>query len=167
MLTGGIILLLLIVGRPVLWYCMRPDGSTMESREKMLDRIQEGHHWTILTERLVEDYLVTGAVSDHGEVSIAVFVPRGNGKYRLQTRTCRDRKDIVISGSIIDDTWYNFIWFQGAQTERVEVTYTVPNEASESTVYLTDNSTIICSPTHFKDYTLHVTYYDNAGNRYE
>ena len=166
-IIGVIVLLLIIVGRPILWYCMRPDGSTMASREEMLNRLQEGTHWTIVTERLLDDYIITGAMSDHGQSGIAVFVPKGNGKYRLQTHTRRDKENIVICGSYINDVWYDFIWFQGAQTERAEITYTVPGKASQSTTYLTDNSTIICSPTPYKDYTLYVAYFDSDGNKYE
>ena len=167
LLTGAVMILIFVVGRPILWYCMRPDGSIMASREEMLDRLQEGTHWTIVTERLVEDYIITGTMSDHGQAGIAVFVPKGNGKYKLQTITRRDKESVVICGSHINNVWYDFIWFQGAKTERAEITYTVPGEASQSTTYLTDNSTIICSPAPFKDYTLHAAYFDSDGNKYE
>ena len=162
-----IIILLIFLGRPILWYCMRPDGATMESREEILNDIKDGTRWTITTERLVEGYVISGAVSDRGEAMIAVFEPKENGKYKLQTATRRDKEEIIISGSIINDVWYDFIWFQGASTERAEIIYTVPNVTSQSSVYLTDNDTIICSPTTYKDYTLQVTYFDSEGNKYE
>jgi len=161
------ILLIIVVGGPILGYCMRPDGSTMESREKMLNDLPKGTNWTIATERLLDGYLITGIVSDNGKAGIAVFEPRGNGKYKLQTSYHRNQDDIIIGGVMIEEEWYDLIWFNGVQTERAEVTYTVTNEASQSTVYLSDNDTIICSPTPFKEYTLHVTYYDSEGNKYE
>ena len=161
------ILFIIVIGIPILKCCLRPDGSTMESREKMLKDIPKGTNWTIATERLLDDYLITGIVSDNGKAGIAVFEPRGNGKYKLQTSCHRDMDDIIISGTMVGDAWYDLIWFNGTQTERAEVTYTVTNEASQSTVYLSDNDTIICSLAPFKEYTLHVTYYDSEGNKYE
>ena len=103
----------------------------------------------------------------YDSAGIAVFEPRGDGKYKLRTSYYRDQEDIIIGGTLIGDDWYDLIWFNGAQTERAEVTYTVVNEASQSTVYLSDNDTIICSLAPFKEYTLHVTYYDSEGNKYE
>lgn len=161
------ILLIIIIGSPILRYCMRPDGSTMASREEMLKDLPKGTYWTITTERLLDDYLITGIVSDNGKAGIAVFEPRGNGKYKLQTSYHRDVDEIIIGGTLIDDVWYDLVWFNGAKTERTEITYTVPNEMSQSTVYSADNSTIICSPAPAKNYTLQVVYYDSEGNRYE
>ena len=161
------ILFIVMIGRPILEYCLRPDGSTMESREKILKDIPKGTNWEISTERLLDGYLITGIVSDNGKSGIAVFEPRGKGEYKLQTFYHREMDDVIITGTMIDDAWYDLVWFNGAQTERAEVTYTVTNEASQSTVYLLDNDTIICSLAPFKDYTLHVTYYDIEGNKYE
>ncbi len=165
-LVLGIILIMLI-GSPIISYCMRPNGSTMESREQMLKDLPKDTNWTIVTERLLDGYLITGIVSDNGKAGIAVFEPKGDGKYKLSTSYHRDWDDVIIGGTLIGDVWYDLVWFNGAQTERAEVTYTVPNEASQSTVYLSDNDTIICSPSPFENYTLHVIYYDSEGNKYE
>ena len=161
------ILFIITIGIPILKYWLRPDGSTMDSREEMLKDLPKGTNWKISTERLLDDCLITGIVSDNGKAGIAVFEPRGDGKYKLRTSYYRDQEDIIIGGTLIGDDWYDLIWFNGAQTERAEVTYTVANEASQSTVYLSDNDTIICSLAPFKEYTLHVTYYDSEGNKYE
>lgn len=166
LLIAGI-LLLIIISSLILGYCMRPDGSTMASREKMLKNLSKGTNWTIATERLLDDYLIAGIVSDNGKGGIAVFEPRGNGKYKLQTSYHRDVDDIIIGGTLIDDVWYDLVWFNGVKTERTEITYTVPNEMSQSTVYSADNSTIICSPAPCENYTIHVAYYDSEGNKYE
>ena len=161
------ILFIIMIGIPILKYCLRPDGSTMESREEMLKDIPKGTNWKISTERLLDGDLITGIVSDNGKAGIAVFEPRGNGKYKLQTSYHRNQDEIIIGGVIIEEEWYDLIWFNGTQTERAEVTYTVTNEASQSTVYLSDNDAIICSLAPFKEYTLHITYYDSEGNKYE
>lgn len=164
-LLGSVIVLSL--ASLAFWYGTRPDGSTMESREAMLKDLPKGTNWTIATERLLDGYLITGIVSDNGKAGIAVFEPRGNGKYKLQTSYCRDEDDIIIGGTVIGDVWYDLVWFNGAKTESTEITYTVPNEMSQSTVYSVDNSTIICSPAPAKDYTMYVAYYDSEGNKYE
>lgn len=161
------IILFIIAGGAILAHCTRPDGSNMVSREKMLKNIPKGTNWTIATERLLDDYLIAGIVSDNGKAGIAVFEPRENGKYRLLTSCHRENDEIVIKGTYINDVWYNFIWFNGAETERAEIVYTVPNEKSQATVYNSNNSTIICSPAPFENYTMRVAYFDSEGNKYE
>ena len=75
------ILFSITIGIPILKYCLRPDGSTMESREEILKDIPKGTNWKISTERLLDGYLITGIGSDNGKAGIAVFEPRANGKY--------------------------------------------------------------------------------------
>ena len=60
------ILFIIMIGIPILKYCLRPDGSTMESREEMLKGLPKGTNWKISTERLLDGYLITGIVSDNG-----------------------------------------------------------------------------------------------------
>ena len=90
------ILFIVMIGLPILKYCFRPDGSTMESREEMLKDIPKGTNWKISTERLLDGYLITGIVSDNGKAGIAVFEPRGNGKYKMQTSYHRNQDEIII-----------------------------------------------------------------------
>ena len=48
------ILFSITIGIPILKYCLRPDGSTMESREEILKDIPKGTNWKISTERLLD-----------------------------------------------------------------------------------------------------------------
>ena len=54
------ILFIVMIGLPILKYCFRPDGSTMESREEMLKDIPKGTNWKISTERLLELSVIMG-----------------------------------------------------------------------------------------------------------
>ena len=110
------ILFSITIGIPILKYCLRPDGSTMESREEMLKDIPKGTNWKISTERLLDGDLITGIVSDNGKAGIAVFEPRANGKYKLRTSYHRNQEEIIIGGLLIEEDWNDLKCFNGAQT---------------------------------------------------
>ena len=145
------------------------NGSTIESREKQLDaaiKKHSGTHWTITTETVVEDYIISGAVNTEGQTTLAVFKPDGNGKYKFATSVNQNMDEIIISGYQINETWFDFIWFGGAQTEYAEITYLI-NGKSETQKYDTSDMKIISIPNKEKDYTIQVSYFDSKGNQYK
>ena len=66
--------------------------------------------------------------------------------------------------SIIQQT---LIWFNGAKTEYAEITYTINGQVQDTLRYSTDDMDIISIKNPEKEYSIHVAYYDNDGNKYE
>lgn len=145
-----------------------PKGDTVESREEMLnDAIFKGQGWTIQKETELDGYLISAACNADHMATLAVFKPAGDGRYELQTSTNRKQDEIIVSGTMVDGSWYDLIWFGGAQTEYAEVTYTIDGQEQEPLKFDTTQMDIICNPNPAKEYTLSVVYYDRDGNRYE
>ena len=149
------------------WYSS-PKGDTIESRESILDAaISNSESWTIAKEVEIDGYIISAAYSTDHKSTLAIFEPTGNGTYQFKTSTNRDSKEIIIGGTSINGIWYDLIWFNGAKTEYAEVTYTVGGQMQSTLKYNTNNMDIICHPNPEKEYSIHVTYYDSNGNRYE
>ena len=164
-LIGIITLAVLIAVFVGYQYFTAPKGDTLASREELLQGAKTGD-WHIQTETELDGYIVSGAYSD-SEIAIAVFAPKGEGKYGLQTTTVRLPEEIVIGGSMIGDKWYDLIWFNGAQSEYAEIVYTTNGETQEPLRYDTRDMNIIFSEAPSKDYNINVVYYDSEGNKYE
>ena len=145
-----------------------PKGDTIESRENLLDAaISNSEGWTIAKEIEIDGYIISAAYSADHKSTLAIFEPIGKGRYQFKTSTNRDSKEIIIGGASINGIWYDLIWFNGAKTEYAEVTYIVEGQTQNTLKYNTNNMDIICHPNPEKEYSLHVTYYDSNGNRYE
>ena len=143
-------------------------GDTVASRECILNTaISKGNEWTIVKELEIKYYIISGAYSTDSKSTLAIFEPVGNGTYKFKTSTTRDSKEIIIGGALINGIWYDLIWFNGAKTEYAEITYTVGGQTQNTLKYNTNNMDIICHPNPEKEYSIHVTYYDSNGNRYE
>ena len=164
-LIGIIIIAVLIAAFLGYQYLASPKGDTVASREELLEEAKGGA-WHIQTETELDGYIVSGAYSDN-EAAIAVFAPKGEGKYGLQTTTVREPEESIISGSMIDDKWYDLIWFNGAQSEYAEIVYTTDGEEQEPLRFDTRNMNIIFSEAPSNDYNINVIYYDSEGNKYE
>lgn len=94
-------------------------------------------------------------------------MPTKIGNYRFITSTNRDHDDIILSGAMINGEWYDFIWFQGAQTEYAEITYSINGQVQNTMRYDTEDMEIISIKNPEKEYTIQAVYYDSAGNKYE
>ncbi len=156
-----------------------PDTSTVEGREAVLNELPKGRDWHIAREQEVENFLISAMVGADGQVGLAVFEPRDGGKYDLQTRTIRHNDDIVIGHAIINGTWYDLFWFNGAPVTAAEITYNVEGEEQSRRYQFgrissgdTDGAVeyfneIICLPDPADNYELRIVYYDAEGNIYE
>ena len=146
---------------------VRPDGATVESREELLRDISHEKNWQIATERAVEDHIVCGIYSPNEKRGIAVFKPIGGGRYELFSHKTRGQNEIVIAGTVINQTWYDLVWFDGAQTSYAEIICTP--EGGEPKTYTHDSRSgdVFVRPVPETDYALSVVYYDADGNRYE
>lgn len=119
------VILAFIVGFGAIQYFNRPDGSTLESREELLQERSKGKLWLISVEQKTDNYIISGIYSGYDESGLAVFEPKGIGKYKLQTRVFRDNDRIITTSSYIGGQWYDIVWFNGAKTEYAEITYTL------------------------------------------
>lgn len=162
-----LVAVLLFLGIATYKYLSVPNGQTVESREQLLEGIPKGSEWQISTEQSVNDYIVSGIYSADGKSGIAVFEPTGNGRYKLSSREWRENDRIVISGYLFEGVWYDIVWFNGAETQYAEITYTVNGVKQEPIKHDSTNMKIFINQAPAKDYSINVVYYDNAGNVYE
>ena len=163
-----VLVILICVTGILVYFVSLPKGNTVESREDLLDDAIRGEsEWEIVKEIKIDDYIISCGYSENNKATIAVFVPTTNGRYKFLTSTNRHNKEIIIGGVNINNDWYDLIWFNGAQTEYAEVSYTINNETKKTTKYDTRNMDLISIKNNAQSYKLDVYYYDNAGNRYE
>ena len=112
--------------------------------------------------------MVSGIYSGYDESGLAVFEPKGNGKYKLQTHVTRDNDRIIITNSYIGGQWYDIVWFNGAKTDYAEITYTLDGIKQETIIHDAKNMEIFINPAPTNDeYKIVVAYYDNVGNIFE
>ena len=161
------VILAFIVGFGAIQYFNRPDGSTLESREKICAEFPRGKDWKIAIEQELNDYIISGIYSRDGMSGIAVFEPYGNGKYKLLSREWREQDEIIITGTIIDQQWYGIVWFNGAETDYAEITYTYDGKKQEPIIHNAKGMEIFINSAPAKDYSIDVVYYDSEGNKYE
>ncbi len=145
----------------------KPDGSTTDSREQLLENLPRGIDWKISTETELSGHIISGIYSRDNKSGIAVFMPNGEEKYRLLARQWRDSDDIIISNFYIEDVWYDVVWFNGAKTDYAEITYTFNGNTMEPVIHNSENMELFINPAPSNDYSLNVVYYDSEGNRYE
>ena len=147
-------------------YYSKPNGSTVESREELLNSTSEGIKWKIAQEQKLEDYLVSSIYSST-KSGIAVFKANGDEKYKLAFKKWGNSDEIVTYELIIGEEWYDLIWFNGAETAYAEIIYSVDGAENEPIIFDVSDMRVICSKAPAKDYILTVRYYDNDGNVYE
>ncbi len=163
----GYIIILSIFFITVISFNGKPDGSTLESREQLLESLPRGFKWKIASETELGNHIVSGIYSRDNKSGIALFMPNGDKEYRLLARQWRDTDDIIISNFVVDNVWYDIVWFNGAQTEYAEITYTYDGKKHEPIIHNSKEMEIFINPAPSSDYALSVVYYDNEGNKYE
>ena len=148
-------------------YFNKPDGSSIQSREELLENIPKGTEWKIVKETELKNYIISCMYSSDGKSGIAVFEPLGNEKYKMSSREWRESDEIIISGYIIDGTWYDLVWFNGAQTKYAEIIYTIDDVEQEPILHDTNEMDIFINEAPSNDYSIRVIYYDEDGNKYQ
>lgn len=166
-LLGALIVIAGVIG-VCIYIGSTPTGNTIESRESLLDAsVLQGKEWSIVKEIEIKDYIISAAYSINDKSTIAVFKPTSNGGYEFSSSTCRDHDEIIIGEAIINENWYDLVWFNGAQTEYAEMIYTIDGQKKDPLRYVTTDMNIIYNKNSTKAYTLNVLYYDSNGNKYE
>ncbi len=168
-----IIMLLLLVTLvlSLVAFSHRPHrGDTVESRQILLDR-QTGNgigcHWTIVTEREVEGYLICGAYSTDHQAAIAIFKTTGKNTYEVMAFASHDQNEVMVETAVMDGRVYDLVWFCGAQTTHAEITCTIDGQEQSPAVYDTSEMELICREAPAKEYAIRAVYFDEAGTRYE
>ncbi len=67
----------------------------------------------------------------------------------------------------VNGDWYDLIWFNGAETEYAEITYTINGKENKVLRYDTTDMDIIYNKNPEKEYSMKIYYYDSEGNWYE
>lgn len=143
-------------------------GDTIESQEILLNRsVPSGRNWTIYNAAYIDGYQISGAYSTNGKSAIVVFEPTNEGGYKLVSSMVEDNDKIIIFGRFINSKWYDLIWFNGAQTQYAEVTYTINGITQERIRFDTNAMQLITIQMDEKSYSWDVIYYDQDGNTYK
>ena len=166
MFAAIIVIMLCVLGIGLYQFSQAPSGNTVKGREEILRELSIGTHLKIAKEQNVENYLISGVYSDN-QAGIAIFEQDNNANCKLISVECRGADDIVISQCLIQDQWYDLIWFNGASTNYAEVTYTIVGVKAAPIVFDTTDMNLICSKTPSNHYSIEVSYYDDDGNVYE
>lgn len=168
LLSGIVAIMVCLIGISVYHFRFVPAGNTTESRENILNTTSsKGKEWSIAEEMELDGCIISAAYSTDYKSLIAVFEPTLNGGYQFSSSTSRDGDEIIVGGAMINGNWYDLIWFNGAQTEYAEITYTVNGSQQEAFRYDTADMDLICHRNSEKEYSMNVAYYDSKGNRYE
>lgn len=147
--------------------CNKQDGTTIESREKMLESLPRGFGWKIAVETEIDNNIVCGIYSRDNKSGIALFAPVDDKGYKLIARQWRDSDDIIISNFVILNKWYDIIWFNGAKTDFAQITYNIGGNEQEPVIHNAKGMELFVNPSPSEDYDVNVVYYDDAGNKYE
>ncbi len=160
-------LILILGGVFVFGISDRPDGLTIESREKMLENLPRGYGWKIAVETEIDNHIVSGIYSRDNKSGIAVFTPIGDKGYKLIARQWRDSDDIIISNFVVLNKWYDVIWFNGAETDYAKITYNIDGHKQEPVIHNAKDMEIFVNPSPSDSYAINAVYYDDEGNKYE
>ena len=161
LLAAMVVLAVCALGIGIYRYAQTPKGDTVESREELLRGLPGGGQWNIATERDVGNYVISGVYSG-SQAGIAVFRRDGGANCKLVSMECRGANDVIISQHVIQDQWYDFIWFNGAAAY-AEVTYSVDGAGNDPVVFDVTGGNIICSKSPADHYNLKAAYYDGNG----
>lgn len=169
----GLAVIIIVIG--ILVAVSVPNGSTRESREKLIQDIPHGDNWKIAVEQTFEDHILAGIYSSGGRYGIAVFEPVGKENYRLKTYHSREHDRILINSVYLNEEWYDLVWFYRPDLDYAEITYTLGSAEQEPIRHEAETMEIFLHPSPIADFsngmpyehTIHVVYYDNDGNPIE
>lgn len=158
------LLLILLICCMILFLHGSPqDGTTVQSREKMLEDRSDGTVWHIAAEQKLHDHILCGIISDRSETGIAVFEPYNKG-YRLDSRSWTDSPDdIILTQFISDGQLYDIVWFNGQDSEYVQLKYSYGNGIHLTERFQTSDGNLVYNPAPSDEYNLEAVYYDNKG----
>lgn len=145
-----------------------PDGSSIESRELILNKLSKvNDNAHISYEIKIDDYIISGYICSNNKHGLAIFEPQGNGKYKIQTNYLREKDELIYGNVIINQKFYDLFWANKTDLDYAEITYIISKKSKETmTLDATDNK-IIYKEAPSNDYGIEYVFVDTSGNRYE
>ena len=159
-----LILSLLLSG--IAFYDAQPDGRTTESREEILNNLDEKTVWDIRTEIPIEETIVCSIYSDD-KYGIVVFREQDNGKYKWQHFSSRRREaayPLCTSASAGGEV-YHFFMLNRDEAVALEVIYTQTGSGKQKSYQFDITETdLVYTPSVFNSCQIECNYYDAEGN---
>ena len=165
-ITSICIIIVCVIAVIGIYYNNQYDGSTIESRERILKKNSDIIH--ISSEIELDGYIISSGTTTDNKYAFVIFEPKSNGKYKCVYRTEIQTEQLYITDYKIKDKLYNFFWIkQQPNLEYAEVIYTVNNKEQEPIKIDIKGKYFFYNETPGNDYTVKVVFYDNEGNKYE
>lgn len=144
-----------------------PDGSSVESRELMLSKSKINDNAHISYEIKIDNYIVSGYISSNNKHGLAMFEPKGNGKYKFPFSYLIDKDALIHCNVIINHKSYDLFWANKADLDYAEITYIFPNKSEETLKLDAKGNKIIYKEAPSNNYAIQYVFVDTNGNRYE
>lgn len=146
----------------------KPDGSSIESRELILNKLSKINGNTHISYEIqIDEYIVSGYISSNNKLGLAIFEPQGNGKYKFQTYYLRDKDELIHRNVIINQKFYDLFWANKADLDYAEITYITSNKSEETFKLDATDNKIIYKEAPSNDYAVEYVFVDTNGNHYE
>lgn len=147
---------------------MRPDGSTLESRELQLSELNKLDGEVYISYEIeIDGYIVSGYSSANNKYGLALFEPQRDGKYEFQTNITRENDELVFMNAIIKQKSYNLFWANKADLDYAEITYTLSGMVGKTVKLDAKDNVIIYTEAPANDFSVSYCFVDKNGNRYE
>lgn len=145
----------------------KPDGTTVESREEQLREMPKNMNWSIVSEVELEGYLVC-AVSTSAQDGIAIFEPKGNGRYQCYSVSYGPWGTIMVDHAYLGDTWYELFWLNQPELDYLQLTYTIEDVPQDPIqIDAKDGGVLYQESPDADSFSIDIVYYDIHGNLYE
>ena len=151
----------------------RMNGTTVESREAILQSQPGQNPWKILDEQAVDGYLVCSMREDpeigiqDNEIGIAIFEILEDGKHSFVTWAKRESDEIVFSHVRFHENDYVLIFADIVSPSHADVTFLRNETVLSSETHEVSENRVLVLPRPEDPLTVTAVYYDTNGNKYE
>lgn len=145
----------------------RYNGASLKSRENILSKSYK--EATILSETVIENYIICEIVNQRQRYGYALFRPEGKNRYRFDSSMVVDNGNIGVDFIWIDEKKYELFMCDQPNLEYVKVIYTDMSNLKITTkqLGLLNGKMAIVEALDCKDYRTDVSFYDVSGNKYQ
>lgn len=158
----GVALVVILFG---LIFCNIADCSTISHREQYLNQLADINDVHIVSEIMIDNYIISGYVSSNRSYGIAIFEPMYRGKYKFQSNVNCSENEVLFSTVIINDVFWDLIWINKLDLDFARIVYYTDAGIK---VYKLDasNNKILHVQSPAKNYDVLVNLVDNNGYCY-
>lgn len=159
----GVILAVILFG---VVSCTEADCSTIRHREQYLNQLEHLNNVRIISETMIDNYVISGYISSNENYGIAIFEPVYKEKYKFQGNINGGENEILFSTVIINNVFYDLFWTNKLDIDTAQITYYIDSEIE---TYKLDagNEKILYLQAPAKDYDVYVTFIDKNGHFYQ